>query len=400
MGNQDFLVHIKEGIDKNSSMPKYLQIKSFIKAMIENNEIQAGAMLPSESLFCHILGVSRSPVRNALGELVDEGYLQRIQGKGTFVRESKYHSFHRSRGKVVGFVTPDLKTSFATKVVVGIEGVLSQKGYSLLFGVSNHDDQQERDIVNRFLNLGIDGLILLPSNKTTQLNDQIQQLDHAGTQFLIMDRRLPGGDFNYIGNDNHSGGYTCARHFQVRGYKNVAFCGVNLHVSAVAERLSGFLQGVKNNGLNQINHYFSAQSDSSESKDCYSPETFVEKIDILKENAPVGILAENDEVAIILQKLLETAGLKINEDFGLIGFINSEEGKHNQPALTSISQNSLLLGQTAANLIISAIENEPVRKTIHILPTQLIIRKSCELITNSSTDDFYIREARNEGAEL
>ena len=180
-------------------------LKNFIKKMIENNEIQTGAMLPSESLFCEVLNVSRSPVRNALGELVDEGYLQRIQGKGTFITESKYHSVHGRRDKVIGFVTPDMKTSFASKVVVGIEGVLSQKGYSLLFGISNHDDQQERDIVNRFLKLGIDGLILLPSNKTGRLIDEIQQLDPAVTPVLIMDRRIPGGDFNYIGNDNQIG---------------------------------------------------------------------------------------------------------------------------------------------------------------------------------------------------
>jgi GntR family transcriptional regulator, arabinose operon transcriptional repressor len=398
MGNQDFLFRIKEGIDHNSSIPKYLQIINFIKKMIDTNEIQAGAMLPSESLFCHVLNVSRSPVRNALGELVDEGYLKRIQGKGTFVRESKYHSVHRSCEKVIGFVTPDMKTTFAIKVVVGIEGVLSRKGYSLLFGISNHDDQQERDIVNRFLNLGIDGLILLPSNKTSRLNEEIQQLDPAVTQLLIVDRRLSGGDFNYIGNDNHSGAYTCARHFQVRGYKNIAFCGVNLHVSAVAERLSGFVQGANNNGLHLINQYFNGQSDMSESEDCYLPETFLEKINILKENAPVGILAENDEVAINLQKQLENAGLRIGVDYGLIGFINSEEGKQNQPPLTSVSQNSLLLGQTAAEMIVNSINDKSTNKTIHILPTQLIIRKSCELIINNSTDNHYFNEVRNDNA--
>jgi GntR family transcriptional regulator, arabinose operon transcriptional repressor len=398
MGNQNFLVQIKDGIENNSSMPKYLQIKNFIKKMIEDDEIQPGAMLPSEALFCDVLEVSRSPVRNALGELVDEGYLNRIQGKGTFVRESKYHTVHRTRDKVIGFVTPDMKTTFAIKVVVGIEGVLSQKGYSLLFGISNHDDQQERDIVNRFLNLGIDGLILLPSNKTSRLSDEIQQLDPAVTQLLIVDRRLAGGDFNYIGNDNHAGAYTCARHFQVRGYKNVAFCGVNLHVSAVEERLSGFLQGANNNGLNPINQYFISQSDLPESKACYLPETFLEKINILKENAPVGILAENDEVAIILQKQLENAGLKIGVDFGLIGFINSEEGKQNQPPLTSVSQNSLLIGQTAANMMVNSINDKSTNKTIHILPTQLIIRQSCELIITTSTDNNYINEVRNDYA--
>jgi GntR family transcriptional regulator of arabinose operon len=400
MDNQGFLVHIKEGIESNSSMPKYLQIKNFIKNMIENNDIQAGAMLPSESLFCDVLKVSRSPVRNALGELVDEGYLKRIQGKGTFVRESKYHSVRGRRDKVIGFVIPDLKTSFARKLVVGMEGVLSKKGYSLLFGISKEDDQHERDIVNRFLNLGIDGLILLPLNKSSHLTDQIQQVDPAVTQFLLMDRRLPVGDFNYIGNDNHAGAYTCARHFQVRGFKNVAFCGANLHVSAVAERLSGFVQGANHNGLHLINHYLIAQSDCPESQDCYLPETFLEKINVLKENAPVGILAENDDVAIYLQKQLEDAGLRIGLDFGLIGFDNSDEGKYHEPALTSVSQNSLLLGQTAADMIVSAIEDEPRNKTIHILPTQLMIRKSCELINNSSTDDFYIREAISKDAEL
>ncbi len=74
-------------IDKHSPVPIYYQIKQLIKRQIEEGTLPPGEKLPTEQMLCDLYGVSRAPVRQALLELVLEGYIYRRAGLGTFVAE-------------------------------------------------------------------------------------------------------------------------------------------------------------------------------------------------------------------------------------------------------------------------------------------------------------------------
>ena len=76
-------------IDKNSPIPAYYQIKQIILEKINNSEWKVGQCIASERELSEAYGVSRMTVRQALGELVQEGILLREKGKGTFVCEPK-----------------------------------------------------------------------------------------------------------------------------------------------------------------------------------------------------------------------------------------------------------------------------------------------------------------------
>jgi GntR family transcriptional regulator len=80
--------------------PKYVQVKEEIRRKILTKEWGDGCRVPVEAEFCEMFGVSRITVRKALEDLQAEGYLVKIQGKGTFVRMktveqrlSKFYSF-------------------------------------------------------------------------------------------------------------------------------------------------------------------------------------------------------------------------------------------------------------------------------------------------------------------
>ncbi|MDX8045638.1 GntR family transcriptional regulator [Gracilibacillus sp. S3-1-1] len=77
-------------IDKQSQVPIYHQIEEHIKAKIENGEYQPGDALPSEREYAEQLNVSRMTVRQAITNLVNEHYLKRIKGRGTFITERKF----------------------------------------------------------------------------------------------------------------------------------------------------------------------------------------------------------------------------------------------------------------------------------------------------------------------
>ncbi|MFP3511900.1 GntR family transcriptional regulator [Peribacillus sp. SIMBA_075] len=76
-------------IDKNSPLPIYFQIEEQIKRQIENGEFQAHDALPSEREYAEQFGISRMTVRQAINNLVNDGYLYRQKGRGTFVADKK-----------------------------------------------------------------------------------------------------------------------------------------------------------------------------------------------------------------------------------------------------------------------------------------------------------------------
>lgn len=65
--------------------PVHLEINEYIMQKINSGEWPIDYMIPTEIQFCEQFGVSRPTVRIAIMKLVQEGYLRRIKGKGTFV---------------------------------------------------------------------------------------------------------------------------------------------------------------------------------------------------------------------------------------------------------------------------------------------------------------------------
>lgn len=76
-------------IKRNSPIPIYYQLEEQIRELIEKGELTPGDALPSEREYAEKYQISRMTARHALTKLVNDGYLLRLQGKGTFVAERK-----------------------------------------------------------------------------------------------------------------------------------------------------------------------------------------------------------------------------------------------------------------------------------------------------------------------
>ncbi len=72
-------------LDKRSSVPLYAQLKELLSERIENGEYAPGQKIPTELALCSELELSRPTVRQAIAELVAEGLLIILKGKGTYV---------------------------------------------------------------------------------------------------------------------------------------------------------------------------------------------------------------------------------------------------------------------------------------------------------------------------
>lgn len=76
-------------INKSVPIPLYFQLKELILAEIKNGNYTSGSLIPTEKEFSDIFQISRTTVRQAITELVQEGWLYRVKSKGTFVSQPK-----------------------------------------------------------------------------------------------------------------------------------------------------------------------------------------------------------------------------------------------------------------------------------------------------------------------
>lgn len=119
-----------------------IHIKEMIINRIETHEYLPGEMIPSERELANLYHVSRPTIRLALDELVNQRYLVRMQGKGTFVRKPDHNKV------AMGVLTEGENTSFTTLVRhFGIEISNKLLGTGLISG-KNYFSQK--------MNLGID----------------------------------------------------------------------------------------------------------------------------------------------------------------------------------------------------------------------------------------------------
>lgn len=92
--HKEGFILINGKIDKNTPIPLYFQLKEIILSEIKNGNYPKNSLIPTENELSEHFEISRTTVRQAITELVQEGWLYRIKSKGTFVSQPKInHDF-------------------------------------------------------------------------------------------------------------------------------------------------------------------------------------------------------------------------------------------------------------------------------------------------------------------
>jgi len=76
-------------LSKHLPIPLYHQLKTILLERVKSGELKANDKLPSEDEIAEQYGISKATVRQAIGELANEGLIRREQGRGTYVAEQK-----------------------------------------------------------------------------------------------------------------------------------------------------------------------------------------------------------------------------------------------------------------------------------------------------------------------
>ncbi len=172
--------------------------------------------------------------------------------------------------------------------------------------------------------------------------------------------------------DNSSGIYQLISNMKARGVKKIGFVGQANHCRSFFERYMAFRNAMYLNSL-PIDEKFCLVDIHQHGPDYFSNLFNVfSKLDEL----PELIICANDFIAIDIVNCLKIMGKSYPDDMMICGFDDSAESKVMTPALTTCHIHSQAIGYTAANLLLSRIEQPDLNYRTVYTETNLIYRAS------------------------
>jgi len=270
------------------------------------------------------------------------------------------------RSHTVGVVVPNLTNPFFAELLSGIESVIDAAGMVVILANSGDLAERQDMVMRRMREHGVDGVILCPAAATgTDFPDRIEEWKLPLVQAL----RHISDDMDYAGVDYAAGMHQAVDHLASLGHRFIAFAVHGPIHSAYQERIEGFREAMQSRGL---------ESDLIVRVPDQTAQIPGSASLLFKGTAkPTAVICFNDVIALGLVAGLHDLGLKVGENFSLIGFDDVAEAEVVRPRLTSVSTAPVLVGENAAKLLLDRLSDPllPPRKVVKA--TQLHIRQSC-----------------------
>jgi LacI family transcriptional regulator len=161
-------------------------------------------------------------------------------------------------------------------------------------------------------------------------------------------------------------------HLAALGHVRIGFIIGNPDHAAVADRHKGYLDGLKNCGL-EVDRKIIAQGYNSHA----SGVQCARKLLMLPESErPTAIFASNDEMAAGVLAVAHSLGFGVPDDLSVAGFDDMPLASQVWPALTTIRQPIGAMSAKAADLLLQQLRGEPDDRTAHVLESSLTFRQS------------------------
>ncbi|WP_438448001.1 GntR family transcriptional regulator [Gorillibacterium sp. sgz5001074] len=359
---------------KEKATPKYMQVKQEILSWIQAGSLKTGDLMLSENEVAERFGVSRQTVRQAFGELEGEGWLKRMQGKGTFVSAPEPGG-SGAPAKTVGIITTYISDYIFPHIVRGAEAALRSKGYRLLLSSTDNDKERERESLEMMLNQPLDGLIIEPT-RSAEGNPNLSyylSLEYRGIPYVMINERYPELDAPCLKSDDLKGGYLAAKHLLELGHERIAgffkmddLQGVN--------RLKGFMQAHRESGVpiqpELVVHYV------TEEKRAKPLEAALRMLGQDEADRPTAFVCYNDELAVQMLEAVRQAGLSVPDGISIVGFDDSSLATATETKLTTLTHPKTDMGRDAVELLLAMIEGKRRKPVGKLYEPELVVRTS------------------------
>lgn len=271
------------------------------------------------------------------------------------------------RTGTLGVVVTDNANPFYARVIKGIEDAVREHGYNIILCNTDEDSEREADAIRLLQQKRVDGILITPVQKDYQYLEDLKQYQNP---FVLLNRHPKNEQMDYVINDNAYGANLAVEHLISIGRMRIGYiCGPPT-ISSVQERLQGCQTAMQVADLRPDSLLVERTNLKMEGG-------FSAMQKLLDNDAPDGIFAYSDILAIGAMKALLDANLRIPEDVALIGYDDIEFAGMLEVPLTTVRQPRYRIGQEAANILIDKINGtsgENVKSVV--LRPELILRKS------------------------
>ncbi|MFH1904237.1 MAG: LacI family DNA-binding transcriptional regulator [bacterium] len=312
------------------------------------------------------LGVAKSTISKALNNRPDvsqktKDKVRELVAKLGYKPDRLAQAFSSRRTRLIGVVIPVMKYSFFADIARSVTNEAQKSGYRVIFDSSEETAKHEAEIVNDFIERGIDGLIIAPCIKGS--TSSLQKLVKKEYPFVVIDRYINGITAPFVGTDFEKGAYEATKYLIKLEHKKIGYLGGPAFIPASKERINGFKRALAEAGIN-IKEQLIIQGE-------YDPEDAGKNMQILIKRDPdiTAIICANPDISTGVYEELIKREIKVPDDISLIDFGNAS-------FFSSVDQKTEKIGKIATQILLDIIKGENFSKKI-IVDTELVIRKSC-----------------------
>ena len=323
-----------------------------------------------------VLDLSPSTVSRALTNsgLVNQATRRRVEivaNSMGYVSNNYAKNLRQKTSYTVGVIVPRLNSYFTAEVVTHMEIELGSAGYSLVVCQSLESKDKELAQLRKLIIDRVTGLLISVTAETDDLlfANEIMKCD---LPVVFFDRSLSFNQFDYVTIDNFKAAMDVTQHLIEQGCKKIAFIGSKGAKAHIKQRREGYLQALKNNGL-EVSADLIAETELSMSSG----------VDVMKQflannTIPDAVFAANDNCAIGCMKVCIDAGYRVPDDIAVAGFNDEPIVNWVQPSLTSVVYDGALVGKVAAKTLMNRMLNREMENQGQVIETgyRMIVRDS------------------------
>jgi len=253
--------------------------------------------------------------------------------------------------KMIGIIIPDIANPQVAIICREIEKYARQHGYSVVVCNTERDLNLETEYIDILkLSRNIDGIMMMSLSEDSK---NYQKLNEYEIPTVFQNRHIENINADFIFFDFYKVMLEAMDYLVSLGHKRIAFINREYNLYNSKLRFKGYLEGLKKNNLKFDKNFVSNKGGFTMEDGYKEIKRFFEF-----ESKPTALIAFNDILAIGAIKAIKEMGLKIPDDFSVIGSDNIEVGNYLDERLTSIALDSEKFAITAFKLLMDRINGD------------------------------------------
>lgn len=274
------------------------------------------------------------------------------------------------RTKVIALIINEINIStgltFPLEVMSGVIAQTEKMDYEFVFYSMSLKKQKEQTLAEFCVEHDISGVILQGLSRTDPYYKELQTTD---IPCVVIDLATNNPKVGKISINNEKASYEVGKLLLEYGHKRVFFINGKRDTDVALERESGFRRAFEEAGVcfdEKLVRYANFDEETA----------YLITKESLGEKEFSAIYATSDLMALGALRALNEANINIPEEASLFGFDDIVLSKYVQPALSTVKQDMVLMGEEATKLLIGMMEGTIENRKDCFIPHEIKKRAS------------------------